>query len=101
APLLELWGFGPHSRGERVPAAEEIAQARERIGHHHLRIDDEQLCKDVALEVDFNSIAAGYAVDQVIELLKALGVRSYLVEITGELKAEGRKPDGSSWRVAI
>ena len=59
------------------------------------------MCKSVALQLDFNSIAAGYAVDRVIDRLKELGVRSYLVEITGELKAEGRKPDGSPWRVAI
>jgi thiamine biosynthesis lipoprotein len=100
-PLLNLWGFGPNARGERVPTPEEIDQARQNTGHQHLRIDGEQLCKDVALQLDFNSIAAGYAVDELVRLLQALGVTSYLVEITGELKAEGRKPDGSPWRVAI
>ena len=39
--------------------------------------------------------------DAVGERLKELGVRSYLAEITGELKAEGRKPDGTPWRIAI
>ncbi|AHL74816.1 thiamine biosynthesis protein ApbE [Stutzerimonas stutzeri] len=100
-PLLNLWGFGPQGRGERVPSAEEIATARQNVGQHHLRVDGEQLCKDRAVQVDFNSIAAGYAVDQVATALEASGVDSYLVEITGELKARGRKPDGSSWRVAI
>ncbi|WP_028239566.1 FAD:protein FMN transferase [Stutzerimonas azotifigens] len=100
-PLLNLWGFGPKGTGTRVPAADEIARVREQVGHHHLRVEGERLCKDTALEVDFNSIAAGYAVDKVVERLKALGVGSYLVEITGELKAEGRKPDGSPWRIAI
>ncbi len=28
-------------------------------------------------------------------------MRSYLAEITGELKAAGRKPDGTPWRIAI
>lgn len=100
-PLLNLWGFGPQGRSERVPSEEEIAEARALTGHRHLRIEGDQLCKSVALQLDFNSIAAGYAVDLVIDRLKELGVRSYLVEITGELKAEGRKPDGSPWRVAI
>lgn len=100
-PLLNLWGFGPQGRGERVPSAEEIATARQNVGQHHLRVDGEQLCKDRAVQVDFNSIAAGYAVDQVVAALEASGVDSYLVEITGELKARGRKPDGSPWRVAI
>ena len=51
--------------------------------------------------VDFNSIAAGYAVDRIGARLQQLGVSSYLVEVTGELKALGRKGDGSAWRVAI
>lgn len=100
-PLLNLWGFGPQGRVERVPTTAELDEARKLVGHQHLRIEGERLCKDVASQLDFNSIAAGYAVDRVVERLHELGVRSYLVEITGELKAEGRKPDGSPWRIAI
>lgn len=100
-PLLNLWGFGPQSRGEQLPSAEQLAEARLRVGHGYLRIDGQQLCKEAALMVDFNSIAAGYAVDRISARLQALGVESYLVEITGELKARGRKPDGSPWRIAI
>ncbi len=100
-PLLNLWGFGPQGRREQVPSAEEIARARETVGHRHLQVVGEQLCKDAAVEVDFNSIAAGYVVDLVAQRLEALGVESYLVEITGELKARGRKPGGAPWRIAI
>ena len=100
-PLLDLWGFGPQSRGERVPTAEEIAEVRQRIGHQHLRIDGEQLCKDAAVQLDLNSIAAGHTVDRIAARLAELGVQSYLLDVTGELKAAGRKPDGSAWRVAI
>ena len=100
-PLLNLWGFGPHGKGERIPTAEEIASARQQVGHRYLRIEQDRLCKDAEVQVDFNSIAAGYAVDKVVERLQELGVDSYLVEITGELKAQGRKPDGSPWRIAI
>ena len=100
-PLLNLWGFGPQARGERVPTAEQIAQVRGRIGHQHLHVDGLQLCKDAAVALDFNSIAAGYAVDRIAAKLGELGVGSYLVEVTGELKAQGQKADGSLWRIAI
>ncbi|MUL54965.1 FAD:protein FMN transferase [Pseudomonas aeruginosa] len=100
-PLMNLWGFGPQARVEKVPSAEQIAAARRDVGHRHLRIDGQRLCKDAAVQLDFDSIAAGYTVDAVGERLKELGVRSYLAEITGELKAEGRKPDGTPWRIAI
>lgn len=100
-PLMNLWGFGPQARVEKVPSAEQIAAARRDVGHRHLCIDGQRLCKDAAVQLDFDGIAAGYTVDAVGERLKELGVRSYLAEITGELKAEGRKPDGTPWRIAI
>ena len=100
-PLMNLWGFGPQARVEKVPSTEQIAAARRDVGHRHLRIDGQRLCKDAAVQLDFDSIAAGYTVDAVGERLKELGVRSCLAEITGELKAEGRKPDGTPWRIAI
>lgn len=100
-PLLDLWGFGPRGSGDRVPGAEEITAVRQRVGHQYLHLEGDKLCKDVSLQVDFNSIAAGHAVDRVSARLEALEVKNYLVEITGELKARGRKPDGSPWRIAI
>lgn len=100
-PLLNLWGFGPQAREEKVPAAQALAEVRQRVGYQHLRIDRDQLCKDAAVEVDFNSIAAGYAVDTIADKLEALGIRNYLAEVTGELKAAGIKLDGSAWKVAL
>ncbi|MDD2056214.1 FAD:protein FMN transferase [Pseudomonas sp. GD03860] len=100
-PLLDLWGFGPQSRLEKVPTAQALSEVRRRVGHGHLRIVGEQLCKDEAVEVDFNSIAAGHAVDLVVARLNTLGVANLLVEVTGELKALGRKPDGSRWKIAL
>jgi thiamine biosynthesis lipoprotein len=100
-PLLNLWGFGPQAREEKVPAAQALAEVRQRVGYQHLRIDRDQLCKDASVEVDFNSIAAGYAVDTIAEKLEALGIHNYLAEVTGELKAAGKKLDGSSWKIAL
>jgi thiamine biosynthesis lipoprotein len=100
-PLLNLWGFGPQGREEKVPADQALAQVRQRVGYQHLRIEGDQLCKDAAVEVDFNSIAAGYAVDTIAARLEALGIHDYLAEATGELKAAGKKLDGSPWRIAL
>jgi thiamine biosynthesis lipoprotein len=100
-PLLNLWGFGPQARVEKVPTAQALADVRQRVGYQHLRIENDQLCKDAAVEVDFNSIAAGYAVDAIAARLEAMGIHNYLAEATGELKAAGKKLDGSAWRVAL
>ncbi|MHC8298955.1 FAD:protein FMN transferase [Pseudomonas sp. ZS1P83] len=100
-PLLNLWGFGPQAREEKIPGAQALAEVRQRVGYQHLRIDGDQLCKDAAVEVDFNSIAAGYAVDTIAAKLEGMGIHSYLAEATGELKAAGKKLDGSLWRIAL
>ncbi|MFC5696233.1 FAD:protein FMN transferase [Pseudomonas sp. GCM10022186] len=100
-PLMNLWGFGPQSRGEQVPDASALEREQARVGHQHLRLDGDKLCKDVAAQLDFDSMVAGYAVDRVGDRLSALGIQAYLVEITGELRAVGRKPDGSPWRIAL
>ena len=100
-PLLNLWGFGPKARAEKVPTAEQLTAARARVGMQHLRRDGQQLCKEVDVQVDFNSIAAGYAVDKLVLRFTELGVTSYMVEVTGELKAAGKKPDGQPWRIGL
>ncbi|MFJ4155593.1 FAD:protein FMN transferase [Pseudomonas sp. NPDC089752] len=100
-PLLNLWGFGPQARHEQVPDPLALAQARQRVGYRHLRIEGQALCKDAPVQLDFNSIAAGHAVDLIAARLRAMGIGSFIAEATGELKAVGRKPDGSPWRIAL
>ena len=106
-PVLEAWGFRhgaaarPAHEASPAPAPAELEAARERMGMQHLRVQPGQLCKDAPIRVEFNSIAAGYAVDRVASYFAQQGVGSYLVEITGEMKAVGLKPDGAPWRIAI
>ena len=100
-PLLNLWGFGPQSRGRAVPSAEQIAAAKAQTGYQKVRIDGEQLCKDADVKLDLKGIAAGYTVDRISERLAELNIESDMIELTGELTATGRKPDGSPWRIAL
>lgn len=102
-PLVNLWGFGPDGSVTHVPSDDKIAAARKRIGYHKLHLDPKTrtVTKDGDLYVDLSSIAKGYGVDQLALVLEKAGVTSYLVEVGGELRARGKKPDGSAWRIAI
>jgi len=51
--------------------------------------------------VDLSAIAKGYGVDKVALKLEDLGIRRYLVEVGGELRAGNRKSMGHPWRVAV
>lgn len=74
---------------------------RGRTGMQHLRIDGDRLCKDAPITVEFNSIAAGYIIDRMAARFAAQGIRNYLIEVTGEMRAGGQKPDGQPWRIGV
>jgi len=103
-PLVNLWGFGPTGIATAPPARDAVASARERVGFAFIEFDASRgaLRKRRAdTYLDLSGIAKGHAVDRLAERLEHHGRASYLVEIGGELRARGTKPDGSPWRVAI
>lgn len=102
-PLVDLWGFGPSETTDQVPAEEEIESALSMVGWQAIEVDNtaNKLRKSEPREIDLSGIAKGYAVDQVADMLEARGITSYLVEIGGEMRFAGTKPEGEPWRVAI
>jgi thiamine biosynthesis lipoprotein len=101
-PLVDLWGFGP-PEVTVSPDAQAVAAARERLGMQELQIDAVAgtVLKPTRVQLDLSGIAKGYAVDRVGRLLQERGFASWLVEIGGEVRLQGRRPDDSAWTVAI
>jgi thiamine biosynthesis lipoprotein len=103
-PLVNLWGFGPTGRRDVAPSEEAIAECRARVGFARLEVrhGPPALRKRRAdLSVDLSAIAKGFGVDEVARLLEQQAIRSYMVEIGGEVRTRGRKPDGGRWRIGI
>ncbi len=102
-PLVDLWGFGPDPVPEHIPSDLALEALRSVIGYQHLQVQHQPaaLLKTAASAIDLSAIAKGYGVDAIASWLEAHGVMDYLVEVGGELRAHGRKPDGSVWRIAI
>lgn len=100
-PLVDLWGFGPPGPRRQPPSDTEIAAARCRVGWQGLRRDGERLWQPGGIGLDFSAIAKGHAVDRVAAWLDSAGLPHHLVEIGGELRGQGVKPDGSPWWVDI
>jgi thiamine biosynthesis lipoprotein len=101
--LVDLWGFGPKGRRDTPPPGEAIEAARRSGGWSRVVLDKaaRRARQPGGLALDLSSIAKGYAVDLLAEYLLAAGVDSFLVEIGGELRGQGLKPDGSPWLVAL
>lgn len=105
-PLVDRWGFGPVQEmadSTRIPTDSEIEDLRERVGYRHLEVNQQppQLRKLRDVRVDLSAIAKGYGTDVIADYLDSVGLDSYFVEIGGELRIRGIKPDGSSWVPAI
>ncbi len=104
APLVDLWGFGPGGRLAVPPTAEALEAAMELTGPHRIRLRDDPPAvrkeKD-AVRCNLSAIAKGYGVDLVYEALIAMGVESCMVDIGGDLRASGTKPDGEPWRIGV
>lgn len=102
-PVVNLWGFGPDARPEHVPADDELASRLHNIGYDKLELKDEPpaLRASPNQYVDLSAIAKGYGVDAVARFLESEGLSAFLVEVGGEVRVSGRKPDGSAWRLAI
>lgn len=110
-PLVNLWGFGPDKRPDKVPDTELIQKTQQEIGSQYLSVEGNQLIKSKPnLYVDLSSIAKGYGVDVIAELLSEKGITNYLVDIGGELRAHGHKLqpvrstdkfDTAPWTLAI
>lgn len=100
-PLVNLWGFGPEGQRHSPPSLEQIEWARTRCGWKFLERDGQRLRKSADIYLDLSSIAKGFGVDQVARLLEREGITNYLVEVGGELRGFGTKPDGSPWWIDI
>ena len=102
-PLVNLWGFGPQGRSSGVPDEEAQRRAWARVGTDALTLHTEtlELEKQKDLYVDLSAIAKGFGVDKVAETLENLGIRRYLVEVGGEMRAGEPRSAGQPWRVAV
>ena len=101
-PLVNLWGFGPDKRPEKRPSAEQVKAIAKYVGLDKFTLSGNIITKaHDDLYIDLSTIAKGYGVDLIAEILEGYGIRNYLVEIGGEMRVAGTKLDGADWRIAI
>ena len=104
--LVDLWGFGPpgpRPEASGIPTDAEIEAAMALSGRWKLRFNREARAaiQPGGLKLDLSAMAKGHAVDRVSDRLIREGATSHLVEIGGELKGMGVRPDLQPWWVEI
>ncbi|MBE6625856.1 MAG: FAD:protein FMN transferase [Ruminococcaceae bacterium] len=87
-----------------LPPMDKLITASEHTDISMMIIDEENCTvtlTDPDMKLDVGAIAKGYATEMVAQYLEARGVSGYVLNVGGNIRAIGAKPDGSSWAVGI
>ncbi|MBJ6125593.1 FAD:protein FMN transferase [Microvirga sp. BT325] len=83
------------------PPETALQAALARVGFGQVAFDaDRIVLPRRGMGLTLNGIAQGYATDRVVDILRAGGIASSLVDM-GELRAIGPRPSGEPWRVGL
>lgn len=97
-PLVEAWGFA----GKAAQAHPNVDSILDFVGREKVRIERGRLVKsDPRVQLDFNSVAKGYTVDLLAELVERFGAENYIVDIGGEIRCRGVNRTGEAWRIGV
>ena len=107
--VLSLWhdarSYGTkHPENAKLPSMEKLQNAAEHTDIEDVIIDRENgtvMLADSEMSLDVGAIAKGYAVEMVAQYLEEKGISGYLLNVGGNVRAIGNKPDGSKWTVGI
>lgn len=101
-PLTRLWR---QTRRTRVwPSSDRLKDAQAAVGFESIRLDDSRRTVQFMrsrMQLDLGGIGAGYAVDQIADLLMRRGFDRFLIDGSGDIRAAGAPPNRDAWRVAI
>ena len=95
--LREAWRF----EGDALPDPELVRELLTRVGWEKLSWSKPVLRFQRGMEIDFGGIVKEYAVDRVAEACRTRGAASALVNLGGDVRVMGARPDGAPWRVGV
>jgi thiamine biosynthesis lipoprotein len=101
APIINALGFGSRKDTLNVDSTM-IDSLLQYVGMAKVKLVNGKIEKtDPQVKLDVNALAQGYSVDIVSRFLEDHGIRNYLVEIGGEIRARGKNAAGQIWKVGI
>ncbi|WP_422999606.1 FAD:protein FMN transferase [Undibacterium sp. JH2W] len=96
--LRQAWDF----KSQRMPAADELQALCQRIGWHKVERAGNRLRLPLAgMEIDFGGFGKEYAADRAASVLEVAGVTHGYVNLGGDIRVLGPKPDGQAWIMGI
>ena len=86
----------------RLPSQEELTRLRRLIGWDRVeRGSDHVRLPDAGMELDFGGFGKEYAADRAGDILADMGLRHGYVNLAGDMRVLGPKPEGQAWMIGI
>ncbi len=101
-PLVDLLGQRGSDGAYRTPTESELREALARVGSGNLELTRRAIgLRREGMGLTFDGIAKGYIVDRACHQLRRRGLRRYLLDAGGDIRAAGGKEGGAPWTVAV
>ncbi|WP_366937407.1 FAD:protein FMN transferase [uncultured Flavobacterium sp.] len=102
ASMDRIWKFDGSMK--EMPTPEAIKKSVAKIGYKKVLLDPKEktiFLKEEGMKLGLGGIGQGYIADKVKELLFSKGCTSGIVNVSGDINAWGKQPDGKPWSVGI
>ena len=101
--VLKIW-HDARTAGTYVPDMDKLTAAKALTDISLLEIDEKNNTVRITkagASLDVGALGKGYATEKAAEHLENEGVTSYVLNIGGNIRIIGTKPDGSGWRTGV
>ncbi|MEK6235730.1 MAG: FAD:protein FMN transferase, partial [Planctomycetales bacterium] len=101
-PFVQLWRKA--RRLKRLPTKEQLESARSAVGYQRMRLTDDPRAVELTvpgMRLDLGGIAKGHAAQAALEELRKRGIRSALVNGSGDIAMGDPPPGREHWRIGV
>lgn len=102
AAMDKIWKFDGSMK--EMPTPEAIKKSVEKVGYQKIILDKTNqtvFLKDLGMKLGLGGIAQGYIADTIKTLLKNKGCIAGIANVSGDIAAWGKQPNGNPWTIAI
>jgi FAD:protein FMN transferase len=97
-----FWNFDATMKS--LPDEKAAKQMVRLINYRNILLDREKttvLLKDKGMRIGFGGIGKGYAAEKAKQVMQEMGVKSGIVNASGDMTTWGYQPDGKPWTIGI
>ncbi len=102
AAMDRIWKFDGSMT--KMPSAEAIKKSVEKVGYQNIILDSVNstiFLKINGMKIGFGALGEGYATNKCQEMMLAKGIKSGIVNATGDMSTWGQQPNGKHWNIGI